>query len=120
MPGQSGAALALGDGQLCLDYVSRPAAFARLYPKLLGLLDALEQLDGKPASVDRLAEFVAAAAAAPMKRSPSAGLGDDIRLAGGGVVGSGLALREELLQFSAFTTDGSGPRTRVARPSGRR
>ena len=35
VPGQSGAALALGDGQLCLDYVSRPAAFARLYPKLL-------------------------------------------------------------------------------------
>jgi len=42
-PGQSGALLALGDEHLCLDYVSRPAAFARLYPKLLEgyLLDAL-------------------------------------------------------------------------------
>ena len=39
------------DDQLCLDYVSRPSAFAQLYPKLLDgyLLDALEQLDGKPA-----------------------------------------------------------------------
>src|SRR5919197_1181698 len=34
VPGQSGALLALGD-RLCLDYVSRPDAFARLYPKLL-------------------------------------------------------------------------------------
>jgi hypothetical protein len=119
--GQSGAVLALGDSQLCLDYVSRPAAFARLYPKLLDgyLLDALERLDGKPASVERLGEFVVAAAAAPMRRSPSAGVGDDVRLAVPGVVGSGLALREELLQLSAFTTDGSGPRTRVARPSRR-
>src|SRR4051794_37163982 len=49
-PGQSGALLMLG-GRFCLDYVSRPDAFARLYPKLLDgyLLDALERLDGKPA-----------------------------------------------------------------------
>src|SRR5262245_9316634 len=48
-PGQSGALLLLG-GRFCLDYVSRPDAFARLYPKLLDgyLLDALERPDGKP------------------------------------------------------------------------
>lgn len=120
--GQSGALLALGDTWLCLDYVSRPAAFARLYPKLLDgyLLDALERLDGKPASVDQLREFVAAAGAAPMRRSPSAGRGDDVRVAGVGVVGSGLSLHDELLQLSTFSTDGSAPRTRVARPSRRR
>jgi hypothetical protein len=41
-PGQCGAVLAAG-GVFCLDYVSRPDAFARLYPKLLEgyLLDAL-------------------------------------------------------------------------------
>jgi hypothetical protein len=122
VPGQAGAILALGDRQLCLDYVSRPGAFARLYPKLLDgyLLDALEQLDTKPADAERLREFVPAVAAAPMKRSPSAGLGDDFRLAGSGVVGSGLAVRQELLQLSAFTTDDTGPRTQVARPSRRR
>ena len=48
-PGQCGALLALGD-DLCLDYVSRPEAFARLYPKLRAgyLLDGLERLDSPP------------------------------------------------------------------------
>jgi hypothetical protein len=121
-PGQSGALLALGEGQICLDYLSRPAEFARLYPKLLDgyLLDALEQLDRKPSSIERLSAFISSAVAAPARRSPSAGLGDDLRFASAGVVGSGLALGEEMLQLSAFTTDGRGPRTRVARPSRRR
>ena len=45
-PGQCGAVLALGD-DLCLDWLSRPDAFARLWPKLRAgyLLDALERLD---------------------------------------------------------------------------
>src|SRR5439155_26809941 len=34
MPGQDGAVVALGARRLCLDYVSRPDAFARLYGKL--------------------------------------------------------------------------------------
>jgi hypothetical protein len=122
VPGQTGAVLALGDEQLCLDYLSRPSAFARLYPKLLDgyLLDGLEHLGQKPASQDRLSHFVAAIATLPQRRSPSAGLGDDLRLAGDGVVGSGLAVEDEVLQLSAFTSDGSGPRTRLARPSRRR
>jgi ARG and Rhodanese-Phosphatase-superfamily-associated Protein domain len=121
-PGQSGAVLALGDERLCLDYVSRPAAFERLYPKLLDgyLLDALETLDGGAASGHRLAAFVSSAASAPDRHQPSAGLGEDIRLAGAGVVGSGLVVVGELVQLSVFTTSGSSPRTRVARPSRRR
>ena len=104
--GQSGALLALGGDQLCLDQLSRPEAFTRLYPKLLDgyLLDALEHLDGEPSNSDRLAAFLTSAAAAPVRRSHSAGLGDDLRFAGAGVVGSGLALDGELLQLSAFTT----------------
>ena len=120
--GQSGALLALGDEQLCLDYLSRPAAFARVYPKLLEgyLLDGLEHLDRKPATNGRLAAFLATAAAAPTRRSASAGLGEDVRLAGNGIVGSGLTCEQELLQLSLFTAENSGPRTRVLRPSGRR
>jgi hypothetical protein len=55
VPGQCGALLALGGDRLCLDYLSRPAAFARLYPKLVDgyLLDALEH-DGKQANHERL------------------------------------------------------------------
>jgi hypothetical protein len=121
VPGQAGALFAVGD-RLCLDYLSRPDAFARLYPKLLDgyLLDAIENLDRPPAGEERLAGFVAAADAAPSKREPSAGLGEDLRLAGTGVVGSGLTLDDELLQLSVFNSDDDyPPRTRVARPSRR-
>jgi ARG/rhodanese/phosphatase superfamily protein len=118
-PGQSGALLCL-DRRLCLDYLSRPEAFARLYPKLLEgyLLDAIEYLDKKSA-VDA-DEFLAALEKAPRGVAPSAGLGDDIRLRGDAIVGSGLELDGELVQLCSFSTDSSGTRTRVARPSRRR
>ena len=103
-PGQCGAVFALGD-TLCLDYVSRPDAFVSLYPKLrLGyLLDAIERLDGKPADTATLERFVEAVGSGATVRQPSAGRGEDIRLRGVGVVGSGLALDDELVQLSAFT-----------------
>jgi hypothetical protein len=120
-PGQSGALLALGD-RLCLDYVSRPDAFARLYPKLLDgyLLDALEALDGKPGG--ETAPFIEALDGAARSRRPSARLGEDVRLRGPGVVGSGLELDGELVQLCAFTSDGGGAEapTRIMRPSRRR
>ncbi len=118
-PGQCGAVLALGD-DVCLDYVSRPEAFARLYPKLRAgyLLDAIERVGGHPAPQERLGRFVAAVAAAAQARRPSAGLGEDVRLHGDGVVGSGLELDGELLQLCAFSGGGAGGR--IARPSRRR
>jgi hypothetical protein len=121
-PGQSGALLALGAERLCLDYLSRPATFARVYPKLLDgyLLDALERLDGKRAETEALTGFLAEIASAPRNGGPSAGLGTDVRLRGGDVVGSGLELDGELLQLCAFSTDGLGfGRTRISRPSRR-
>jgi hypothetical protein len=98
------------------------AGRARLYPKLLDgyLLDGLERLDRKPTGEQSVAAFFSAAGLASQRRSPSAGLGDDVRLAREGVVGSGLLLDGELLQLSVFTSDVSGRRTRVARPSRRR
>jgi hypothetical protein len=118
--GQSGAVLALGD-QICLDYVSRPNAFAGLYPKLLEgyMLDGLEY-HGKPARTEQLTEFLAALPNLPHRRSTSAGLGDDLRLAGKGLVASGLAVDHELVQLSAFTSDRESAQTRVVRPSRRR
>ncbi|MHB1244685.1 MAG: ARPP-1 family domain-containing protein [Gaiellaceae bacterium] len=104
-PGQCGAVLALGD-TLCLDYVSRPDAFVALWQKLRAgyLLDAIERLDGKAAKPEALGSFVGAVAAGATLRQPSAGRGEDLRLRGAGVVGSGLALGEELIQLSAFTS----------------
>jgi hypothetical protein len=106
VPGQSGALFALGSQHLCLDYVSRPEAFARLYPKLLDgyLLDGIAYA-AKPAAGDALAAFAVQVEEAPRSRRRSPGLGDDIRLRGDHVVGSGLDLEGELLQLCAFSTD---------------
>ncbi len=119
--GQAGALFALGD-RLCLDYVSRPEAFARLYPKLLEgyLLDAIETLDGQPSGEETLSAFLSAIADAPRSGGPSAGLGEDVRLRADHVVGSGLELDGELLQLCAFSSENEGSRTRIARPSTRR
>ncbi len=122
-PGQCGAVLGLGD-DLCLDAVSRPDAFALLWPKLRAgyLLDALERLDGRATSVERISTFVEAVGEAPVTRGPSAGLGNDLRLRAAGLIGSGLELEGETIQLSAFTSDdgGQGAFGRIARPSARR
>jgi hypothetical protein len=123
VPGQCGAVLGIGD-DLCLDAVSRPDAFAILWPKLRAgyLLDALERLDGRATSVERLSVFVDTAAEARVTRGPSAGLGEDLRLRGIGVIGSGLELEGEVIQLSAFTSGDGDARAfgRIARPSARR
>jgi hypothetical protein len=117
VPGQSGALLALGD-RICLDYVSRPDAFARLYPKLLEgyLLDAAERARGKHAD---LGAFLEGTLTAPCSRRASAGLGEDVRLVADGVVGSGLELDGELVQLCAFSSDTRVARTRITPPSSR-
>lgn len=103
-PGQSGAILALGNDLICLDYLSRPQAFAQLYPKLLDgyLLDALEHCDPNAVDSGQIERFLETLDAAPTSRRSSAGLGDDLRLHGDTAIGSGLELDGELLQLSAF------------------
>jgi hypothetical protein len=122
-PGQCGVFLGLGD-DMCIDVVSRPEAFARLWPKLRAgyLLDALEHLDGKPTPFAVVPTFLGWVGRAEQSRQPSAGLGEDVRLRGESVIGSGLELEGELLQLSAFTSRDGGRRAfgRIARPSARR
>jgi hypothetical protein len=120
-PGQCGAVLALGD-TLCLDWLSRPEAFAGLWPKLRRgyLLDALEALDEPPTPLARIAGFVDETADAPTSSRRSAGRGDDLRLRGPGVTGSGLSLDGELMQLSTFTTEPDRLTGRITRPSRRR
>jgi len=121
-PGQSGALLVLGDRGLCLDYVSRPDAFATLYPKLLDgyLLDALDWIDRPAAKPSRIEAFLTALGDTTVTRRPSEGLGDDVRLAGAAVHGSGLELDGEPIQLSAFlAARGQGRPGRIARPSNR-
>ena len=122
-PGQCGAIFAIGR-DVCLDAVSRPDAFARLWPKLRAgyLLDALERLDRKPAPPEELERLLAETARADQNRQPSAGIGEDLRLRGEQVIGSGLEFDGELIQLSAFRSDDRGQRAfgRIARPSRRR
>jgi len=121
-PGQCGAILGLGD-DMCVDMVSRPDAFARIWPKLRAgyLLDALQRLDKKPTPFAVLPTFLSCVAAAEQSRQPSAGLGDDLRLRSELVIGSGLELESELIQLSAFTSRDGGRHAfgRIARPSHR-
>lgn len=72
----------------------------------------------KPADGTRLAGFVESIGTATRARQASAGLGEDVRLRGERVVGSGLELDGELLQLCAFTGDERNGR--IARPSRRR
>ena len=122
-PGQCGAILGTGS-DVCLDLVSRPDAFARLWPKLRTgyLLDALERLGGKPTAPSELESLVADTERGPWSRQPSVGLGEDVRVRAPRVVGSGLELDGELIQLSAFTSADGGRRAfgRIARPSRRR
>lgn len=117
-PGQCGAVLGIGD-TLCLDGLSRPDAFAALWPKLRDgyLLDALDRLDRRPTRPERVLGFVDEVAEAEVTRGPAAGLGVDLRLLGPGVVGSGLELDAELVQLSAFTLTAESAEARITRPS---
>ena len=102
--GQCGMALVLPDGRACLDYLSRPEAFARHHRKLLHgyLLDAIEQLDRPAAEAVRAHVVVAAVSCAVASRQPSASLGSDLRIKAAGVVASGLELDGEVVQLSAY------------------
>jgi hypothetical protein len=120
--GQCGAVLALAGAPVCLDLVSRPEAFARLYPKLLAgyLLDGIEHLDAPDAPEGAIAGFLDAALRSSVRRGPAVGLGEDLRLTGETVLGSGLALEGELIQLSAYARRGEERRARpIARPSRR-
>ena len=120
LPGQCGAILGIGP-DTCLDVVSRPDAFARLWPKLRAgyMLDALERLDGPATPFRSLELLVVDVDRSEWSRQPSAGLGEDVRIRGA-IVGSGLELDGELIQVSAFHSDERRGRVgRIARPSRR-
>jgi len=73
-----------------------------------------DRADGQAICVERVGSVQAT-------RGPSAGLGEDLRLRGRGVVGSGLELGDELIQLSAFTSEGGRMLrpARIARPTAR-
>ena len=128
-PGQCGALLGYGGQVVCADAVSRAEAYEELHASLLTgyVLDALTYLDGDGVTQDDAAVFLGQVMAATVTRRPSAGLGNDLRLQAAHAVGSGLELDGEVLQLTAYGTDGrDGARrtaqrpARIARPTRRR
>jgi len=102
--GQCGVILVLPDGHLCLDYLSRPDAYADHHRKLLDgyLMDAFDQLD-RPAAGNEPADWLLdQLALVPLSRRGSAGLGTDLRAWTKIMAATGLELDGELLQLSAY------------------
>jgi hypothetical protein len=103
-PGQCGVLLVLPDGHTCLDYLSRPDAYAEHHRKLLDgyLMDALDQLDRPAAGIEPVNRMLHRLSLVPLSRRPSAGLGTDLRAATKVITATGLELDGELLQLSAY------------------
>jgi hypothetical protein len=103
-PGQCGVILVLPDGRVCLDYLSRPDAYAEHHRKLVDgyLMDALDQLDLPPAGIEPANRLLHRLSLVPLTRSPSAGLGIDLRAQTKSVSATGLEHEGELLQLSAY------------------
>jgi hypothetical protein len=103
-PGQCGVILVLPDGHTCLDYLSRPGAYAEHHRKLLDgyLMDALDQLDRPAAGIEPVNRMLHRLSLVPLSRRPSAGLGIDLRAATKLLAATGLELDGELLQLSTY------------------
>lgn len=114
-PGQCGAVLGLHGQPVCLDAVSRPDAFARLYPKLLAgyMLDALTALDGRPTPDPVMSVFLDAVISGTPTAAPAVGLGEGFVLCGDDITGTGLTLSGELLQLSAHASGGEAKTART-------
>ena len=141
--GQCGSVAVIGGRIQMLDFVGRPDAYAALHDALVQgyALDALawqrrgelhrepiplESGDADEATVRGFTLLVSEATPSSVVEGP--GLGETARFAFGGVEGSALLATEELVQLTAFPTDGDeDPRPeqrraarRISRPSRRR
>jgi hypothetical protein len=122
--GQVGAVAEVGGRPVALDLVSRADVFAALLPRL-AQGDALEALGagaGEP-SERAAADFGAAALNAPRASQPTPGMGSAFGIVAPSVVGGGLVADGELVQLSAFPSEGKpdDPASgRIARPARRR
>jgi hypothetical protein len=99
-PGQNGVLVSIAGQGWCLDAVSRPAVFERIYPKLLAgyVYDAFDPA-GEVTSPEVVLEQLARC---KKRQTPSVALGEDVRFEGKDVIGSGLVLEGELVQLSAY------------------
>jgi hypothetical protein len=99
-PGQCGMVVVMPGQGWCVDAVSRPEVFARMFPKLVaGYAYEAGETGGTSYPPDMVLSLLGKA---QVRLGPSAVLGRDVRLEGTGTIGSGLMLDGELVQFSAY------------------
>lgn len=135
--GQCGSVAVIGGEIAMLDFVGRPDVFAALQPAIVEgyALDALaheratETVKRAPVDIGTVRGFTLLACDAPASaRTAGPGLGETARFAANGVEGSALIANGEMVQMTAFPSDGSdepvradGSRaSRINRPSRRR
>jgi hypothetical protein len=102
---QVGAAFALGERMVGVEFFDTPATFRKLFPKILRsyAIDAMEAQDGKESPHQREAVgLLNQVAETEIERYPAVGMGEDLRVAGDNLAGGGLALADDVIHFAAF------------------
>lgn len=119
--GQKGILVFVAGKPVGMDFVSRDAAFARLFPKLIKsyameamlLTERRKRGRGKSGETKPLAiptadgarEFLKRAVGSEEKKYESVGLGWSYRYAGPGIVGSALAINDKVVHMAFFGVD---------------
>jgi len=122
---QVGAIFITSKDVLGLEMVATPALFSKLCEKVVRSF-AFEVLDAPSVngiSVDRAPQWWEKIVQSPFTRHKSPAAGEDIRLNGDGLVGSGLIWNETLIHFSCFPMaklEGNRPKTKRSSVSDRR
>lgn len=122
---QRGLAVVLGGEVAGLDWVSRPAAYAKLHDKLVRsyAVDAAvsQQAADDGPNTAPVRAFIEAMLAAEVTTHEAIGLGKDHRLSAMSAFGSALVAADEVVHLAAFSVDGeSRPKGSMASHSRRR
>lgn len=125
-PGQCGHLVFINNRFACLDLFDQPDTLQKLWPKLVKSY-AVEGLEAKREKADSgqpdPAAILSAIADSDCIAYPSVGLGRDLRLTGGGIIGAGLAVDDRIVHLSIFEKVEEGSDTnqgRIFRPAYRR
>lgn len=126
VPKQVGVVVFINGRFTCIDLFNCPEILKKIWPKLLSsyAIEALEyvneeKLTEKP-DINKVLKEVSSAR---YKEYPSVGMGTDIRIEGGNIIGAGLIFEQRLFHLSVFAKHkSSNPdiRSRMSRPRHRR
>lgn len=121
--GAVGMAVAIGGRMVSADLFDSEETMGKLWGKLVraSAMDALSQAEGKPVSRERAERLLLRVKAAQLEVFASPGLGEDVRVRGGGVVGSALVYEGAVIHAALFRTpDTNREGSRMASQSVRR